>query len=97
VVYISTDADPKTGHPLFSAADGRLHHEIFRGETRDGGGTWQWTSITANSTVDNLRPIVPVWNDLRTALVWMRGTYRNNRGEWTTKVVVTILRRSDLE
>ena len=97
VVYISTDADPKSGHPLISAADGRRHHEIFRGETRDGGATWQWTSITANSTVDNLRPIVPVWNDPRTALVWMRGTYRNNRGEWTTKVVVTILRRSDFE
>lgn len=90
VVYLSTDADPKTGQPLISGADGKRHYEMFRGETRDGGATWQWTSITANSTADNLRPIVPVWNDLRTALIWMRGTYRNNRGEWTTKVVVTI-------
>jgi hypothetical protein len=41
--------------------------------------------------VDNLRPIVPPWHDARTVLVWMRGTYRNNRGEWTTAVVATIL------
>jgi hypothetical protein len=95
VVYLSSDAEPNTGRPLISAADGERHHEIFRGETRDGGATWQWTPITANSTVDNLRPIVPVWNDSRTILVWMRGTYRNNRGEWTTKVVATVLKRSD--
>jgi hypothetical protein len=95
VVYLSSDAEPNTGRPLISAADGERHHEIFRGETRDGGATWRWTPITANSTVDNLRPIVPVWNDSRTILVWMRGTYRNNRGEWTTKVVATVLKRSD--
>src|SRR5439155_198083 len=59
--------------------------------TRDSGATWRWEPITANSTVDNLRPIVPRWKDARTALVWMRGTYRNNHGEWTTAVVATIL------
>ena len=95
VVYISTDADPTTGQPLISTADGHRHYEIFRGETPDRGGSWQWTAVTANSSADNLRPIVPVWNDSRTALVWMRGAYRSNRGEWTTKVVVTILKRSD--
>ena len=41
--------------------------------------------------MDNLRPIVPFWHDPRTILVWMRGTYRNNRGEWTTAVVATVL------
>jgi hypothetical protein len=41
--------------------------------------------------MDNLRPIVPKWDDPRTALVWMRGTYRHNRGEWTTAVVGLIL------
>ena len=91
VVYISTDADPATGAPLVSHADGRRHHELFRGSTRDSGATWRWEPITANSTVDNLRPIVPRWKDARTALVWMRGTYRNNHGEWTTAVVATIL------
>lgn len=91
VVYISTDADPNSGAPLHSDADGKRHHELFRGETSDGGATWQWTPITANSTMDNLRPIVPHWDDPRTALVWMRGTYRNNHGQWTTAVVATIL------
>ena len=91
MIYISTDADPQTGEPLISSADDKRHRELFRGETADGGATWSWTPITANSTMDNLRPIVPKWNDPRTALVWMRGNYRNNHGEWTTAVVATIL------
>ncbi|HEX8297056.1 MAG TPA: BNR-4 repeat-containing protein [Chthoniobacteraceae bacterium] len=95
VIYLSSDADVKTGEPLVSAADGKRHHEIFRGETSDGGVTWSWSAITANSTADNLRPLVPVWKDGRTALVWMRGTYRNNRGDWTTKVVATVLQNRE--
>lgn len=91
VIYISTNAEPTTGEPLISKADGKRHHELFRGETGDDGATWTWTPITANSTVDNLRPIVPKWDDRRTALVWMRGRYVNNHGEWTTAVVATIL------
>jgi len=74
-----------------SRADGRRHHELYRGTTGDFGATWRWEPITANSTVDNLRPIVPRWKDARTALVWMRGTYKNNHGEWRTAVVATIL------
>ena len=95
VVYLSSDADLTTGQPLISAADGQRHHEIFRGETRDGGATWQWTPITANSTVDNLRPIIPVWHDSRTVLVWMRGTYRSYHDGWATKIVATILKPND--
>jgi hypothetical protein len=91
VIYISTDADPVTGAPLVSRADGRRHREIYRGATRDFGATWTWEPITAHSTVDNLRPIVPKWKDPRTALVWMRGAYYSNRGQWTTAVVATVL------
>jgi hypothetical protein len=97
VVYISTDADPVTGKPLISRANYRRHHELFRGVTIDGGKSWKWLAITAHSTTDNLRPLVPVWNDRRTALVWMRGAYRVNRGEWTTKVVATILQPNEPE
>jgi hypothetical protein len=97
VVYISTDADPLTGAPLVSIADRKRHHELFRGTTLDAGKTWRWEAITANSTVDNLRPIVPRWDDKRTALVWMRGTYRNNHGEWTTAVVAMILAPATLK
>ena len=74
-VYLSTNADPATGDPLVSNADGERHHEIFRGRTRDRGASWVWTPLTANSTTDNLRPIIPRWPE-HTALLWLRGQYR---------------------
>jgi hypothetical protein len=94
VAYLSTDADPATGAPLVSTADGRRHRELFCATSRDGGKSWRYEPITANSPADNLRPIVPRWADAggRTALVWMRGSYANNRGAWTTAVVATVLR-----
>lgn len=93
VVYISTDAHPVTGQPLISRASYRRFHELFRGETADGGATWEWTPVTGNSSTDNLRPLVPVWDDAqgRTLVVWMRGSYRVNRGEWGTVVAATLL------
>lgn len=91
VVYISTDAQPVSGAPLVSRADGKRHRELYRGTSSDGGASWTWEALTANSTADNLRPLVPKWRDRRTALVWMRGTYSNNHGEWTTAVVAMIL------
>jgi len=97
VVFISTDADPVTGKPLMSKGNFRRNHELFRGFTADGGKSWAWTAITTNSTTDNLRPIIPFWQDSRTALVWMRGFYVVNRGEWTTKVMATLLRPGDFE
>ncbi|MPY89071.1 MAG: hypothetical protein GEU99_14220 [Luteitalea sp.] len=68
VVYISTKIDPRDGDSL-------SHYEIFKGVTGDGGEMWKWSAITARSTVDNLRPIVPAWDERRTALLWLRGTY----------------------
>jgi hypothetical protein len=91
VVYISTDADPVSGKPLMSKANFRRHHELWRGVLGDNGTGWTWTPVTSNSSTDNLRPLVPVWKDKRTALVWMRGAYRVNRGEWSTKVMLTVL------
>ena len=90
VAYISTDADPVTGAPLVSETDRQRHYELFRG-TRSEGGKWAWTPITRNSTYDNLRPIVPKWDDARTALVWMRGKYVHNHGEWYSSVVALVL------
>jgi hypothetical protein len=95
VIYIATDADPVTGKPLISKANFRRHHELFRGVSSDDGNSWRWTPITANSSTDNLRPMAPKGGDGRTVLVWMRGTYRVNRGEWSTKVMVTILPRDE--
>jgi hypothetical protein len=91
VVYISTNADPRTGAPLLSAADGRRHYEIFRGQTGDSGRSWQWTAITANSSEENLRPNVPRWNTGSTALLWLRGSYRSYR-DYDTRLVCLLLR-----
>jgi hypothetical protein len=90
VLYISTDADPVAGTPLISAADNKRHYELFRGE-RGGNGKWTWTPFTRNSTMDNLRPVIPKWNDRRTAIAWMRGSYVHNHGEWYSAVVAAIV------
>lgn len=71
-LFISTDVDPRNGDSL-------ARYEIFQGITGDGGATWNWMAITANSTVDNLRPIVPKWDEEHTALLWMRGNYQEYR------------------
>jgi hypothetical protein len=88
VLYISTNADPATGEPLVSQADGQRHYEIFRGEPRDDA--WQWTPITANSTMDNIRPIMPKVSDGPAPLVWLRGKYITYR-QWTTAVVALMV------
>lgn len=69
-LFISTDVDPATG-----AAIGTGKHEIYKGKTSDGGATWNWFAITSNSTVDNIRPVVPDWNSPERALFWLRGNY----------------------
>jgi hypothetical protein len=73
-VYLSSEVNPATKAQLFGA-DGQAHYELFRGRTQDNGATWAWTPVTFNSTVDNIRPHVPKWDDSHTALVWMRGQY----------------------
>ena len=76
VLYISTNADPVTGKPLLSSADGKRHYEVFRGRTRDRGEHWTWKPITQDSSRDNLRPIVPISNGRWRILLWLRGTYK---------------------
>jgi hypothetical protein len=76
-VFIASDADPSTGAPLTSAADGQRHWEIFRGATADGGRTWRWQPVTRDSTADNLRPIVPRTDGRDEIVLWLRGRYRS--------------------
>ncbi|MGC8794430.1 MAG: BNR-4 repeat-containing protein [Bryobacteraceae bacterium] len=92
VVYISTNADPRTGQPLVSRADGRRHWEIFRGQTRNGGRTWSWQPLTENSIVDNIRPFVPKPEGRIGALLWLRGVYRKYT-DYDLDVVGIIVRR----
>jgi hypothetical protein len=88
VVYLSTNADPVTGAPLISKADGERHHEIFRGRTNDRGATWRWEPITRDSPVDNLRPIIPR-HEGKTVLLWLRGTYQS-MGTYDQDVVALV-------
>lgn len=68
-IYISSPYDPGDDE----STPGK--REIWKGVTSDHGETWTWTAVTANSTKDNFRPIVPSWNIHNTALLWWRGTY----------------------
>jgi hypothetical protein len=76
-VFVSTDADPATGAPLVSAADGKRHWEIFRGVTTDDGRSFRFEPVTRNSTADNLRPIVARTPGRDELLLWLRGRYRS--------------------
>jgi hypothetical protein len=73
IVVVSTNADPATGEPLISRADGERHHELFRGTTDDGGETWKWAAITHDSPADNLRPVIPANPGGDRVLLWCRG------------------------
>jgi hypothetical protein len=74
-VYISTNVNPDTGIAL---SPNNQFHEIFKGVTVDDGLTWDWDAVTVDSGVDNIRPIVPKWDDQNTALLWARGTIVNS-------------------
>ncbi|MCA8966283.1 MAG: BNR-4 repeat-containing protein [Planctomycetes bacterium] len=67
-IFVSTRVDPRNGAAL-------AHYEIFTGSTATFGASWTWTPVTENSSVDNVRPIVPAWDGQRLALLWLRGTY----------------------
>jgi hypothetical protein len=83
-VFISTKIDPTDGSQLSV-------YEIFKGVTDDGGASWEWSAITENSTMDNLRPLVPADGQSdRQTLVWLRGNY-GTYTEWNTDVVATTI------
>ncbi len=67
-LYISTKIDPRSDVAL-------ARYEIFEGNTNNAGASWIWQPITYNSTIDNIRPIVPKWDSTHSALLWLRGTY----------------------
>lgn len=83
-IFISTPYDPSTD-TLKSGAK----REIWRGTTCDGGATFKWTPVTANSSKDNYRPIVPKWDAQHRALLWMRGQYRTAQ-DMTMSIVGTL-------
>ncbi|MGP5007052.1 BNR-4 repeat-containing protein [Brachybacterium tyrofermentans] len=71
-VYVSSPIDPRDGTR-------HAHHEIYRGHTADEGRGWDWTAITEDSAVDNLRPIVAPGDPTTTHLLWFRGEMRSSQ------------------
>lgn len=76
-VVISTNADPTTGRPLISSADGKRHWEIFQGTTSDAGITWRWNALTRDSTADQLRPVIPELEGGPRIVLWARGSLKS--------------------
>lgn len=87
-VVVATDVHPVTGEPLLSAADGQVHSELFEAR-RVGEGSWAFTAITADSTEDNMRPVIAAGGTDK-ALAWLRGTYWS----WTDFDTRIIVRRA---
>lgn len=67
-IYISTPIDPRNDNELD-------HREIFKGISGDLGETWSWIPVTFNSSTDNFRPVIPVWDENNRAVLWCRGEY----------------------
>jgi hypothetical protein len=78
-LFLSTSIDPRTDAAL-------AHYEIFEGITSDGGKSWKWSPVTFESSVDNLRPVVPRSSLARTVLLWMRGNY-NSYTDYDVQIV----------
>ncbi len=91
-VVISTNADPVTGEPLISLADQKRHYEIFEGSSTNEGLSFTWTPLTKNSSVDNLRPIIPAWESDSRAVLWLRGSY-SSYTDFNTQVVGVVQNR----
>jgi hypothetical protein len=79
---------------FISRGYGRQEHPVLKGVTTDNGQTWTWTAITENSSVDNLRPIIPQWDEDHTALLWWRGNQTNSQN-FDTAVVGLILSENE--
>ncbi|MDI9400468.1 MAG: family 16 glycoside hydrolase [Limisphaerales bacterium] len=67
-IYISSEFNPLTGART-------MYRELYRGESGDGGQSWSWSVVTANSRADNLRPYVPRKHGQEECLLWFRGNY----------------------
>ncbi|MCO6046538.1 BNR-4 repeat-containing protein [Aeoliella sp. ICT_H6.2] len=87
VVYMSSDIDPRDDSATSK-------YELYKGVTTDFGASWTWSPITENSTIDNIRPVVPEWNGQNTAITWLRGNY-NSYTNWDTEVVGLTFAASD--
>ena len=70
-VYISADVNPLTGEPNTSG-----HYQIFRGKISNDIKECQWTQLTFDEDVDNIRPVVPRKHGCKICLIWLQGQYK---------------------
>jgi len=91
VVYFSSNAaTPLDVSDIDNAAlNANERYELYRGFTADGGLTFTWTQVTANSDADNLRPIVPAKHGRTECLLWFNGTYTTYT-RFSTRVLARI-------
>ena len=76
-IYLSTKFDPRAVQPGVKDTNQPYTtvHEIWKGVTTNHGASFAWSPITQNSVRENFRPIMPLWNNNDSALLWFRGTY----------------------
>ena len=78
-IYISTKFDPGAvvsgEYDLDNNREVSTVHEIWRGVTSNHGATFRWMPVTQNSSEANLRPVMPVWDEDNSVLLWYRGNY----------------------
>jgi hypothetical protein len=85
-VYISTDAVNPFDLTTTTQVPLAAHFEIWKGETTDGGLTFNWQAVTAGSSVDNLRPYIPRRFGGEKCVLWLRGAY-NSYLSFATSIV----------
>lgn len=86
-LYISTTSDPRD----VTGSTETEKHEIYKGVF--DGNTWNWSAITEDSSVDNLRPIVPDAHGGDRTVLWFRGDY--NTAQSIDAAVVGIVERDE--
>ncbi len=91
-VVASTDVHPATGALLVSDVTAAPQREIWEATSSDGGLTWRWSAVTADSPVDNIRPVIAAGEDDR-VLVWLRGTYTNFMDDYDLEMVALTMPR----
>ena len=76
-IYLSTKFDPRAVKPGVTDTNQAYTsvHEIWKGVTTNHGATFAWSPITQNSIRENFRPVMPLWDNTDSVLLWFRGTY----------------------
>src|SRR5258708_6899838 len=74
-IYIASDAASPFDLTTITNVPLGAHYEIWKGATTNGGLTFNWSSVTTNSAVDNLRPYVPRRFGGEPCVLWFRGNY----------------------